>query len=39
VTEYDLDDDAALAAEMRALRARRLAELEDCSPVGPLAAA
>lgn len=39
VTEYDLDYAAALAAEMRALRARRLAEVEDRDAVGPLAAA
>ena len=39
VTERDLDDDAALAAEMKALRAQRLAELEDRTAVGPPAAA
>jgi Transcriptional regulator, AbiEi antitoxin/Protein of unknown function (DUF559) len=39
VTEHDLVDDAALAADMKALRARRLAELEDHNAVGPLAAA
>jgi hypothetical protein len=39
VTEHDLVTDAALAAEMKALRARRLAELEDHNAVGPLFAA
>jgi very-short-patch-repair endonuclease len=39
MTEHDLDDAAGLAAEMRALRARRLAELEERHAVGPLAAA
>jgi putative AbiEi antitoxin of type IV toxin-antitoxin system/uncharacterized protein DUF559 len=39
VTEQDLHDDAALAAEMMALRARRLAELVDRNAVGPLPAA
>jgi Protein of unknown function (DUF559) len=39
VTEHDLDDEAALAAEMKALRARRLTELEHRTAVGPLAAA